>query len=417
MLARQIFALLLVIASCAPVLAQDSPDWPQWRGPTRDGQVLGRSWPTSLKKENFTQAWRVELGPGYPGPIVAKDRVFVAETKDKKFEVVRALDRATGKQIWESSWEGAMSVPFFARSNGDWIRSTPAYDGKNIYVGGMRDLLVCLDAATGKKNWQVDFAKENKTGLPAFGFVSSPVVDGDHVYVQAGASLAKVDKNTGKIAWQILKDSGGAYESAFSSPTFATIQGRKQLLVQTRVDLAGIDAADGTILWKQKVPAYKNMNILTPLVNGDSVFTSTYGEKSFRYDVKKKDDQFNVDLGWATKSQGYMSSPVLVNDHVYLHLKNQNFTCINLKTGKETWTTSERFGQYWSMAAQGDKILALDERGILYFIQANPEKFELIDQLKVSTQPSWGHLAISGNEVFIRELNAVAAYRWTDGKK
>ncbi len=417
MLARRLVALLLVLVSFTGARAQDFPDWNQWRGPTRDGQALGKTWPATLKKENFTQTWRVETGPGYPGPIVTKDRVFIAETKDKKFEVVRALDRATGKQIWESSWDGAMSVFFIARANGDWIRSTPACDGKSLYVGGMRDLLVCLDAETGKQRWQVDFMKEAKTGLPPFGFVSSPVVDGDHVYVQAGASLAKVDKNNGKIVWQVLKDTGSAYDSAFSSPTFATIQGRKQLLVQTRIDLAGVDSVDGTVLWKQKVPAYKNMNILTPLVFGDSIFTSTYGEKSFRYNVAKNDDKFGVDLAWAAKSQAYMSSPVIVNDHVYLHLKNQNAACINLKTGKETWTTAERFGQYWSMVAQGDKILALDERGILYCFQANPEKFELIDQIKISTQPTWGHLAVSGNEVFIRELNAVAAYRWTDAKK
>ena len=108
-----------------------------------------------------------------------------------------------------------------------------------------------------------------------------------------------------------------------------------------------------------------------------------------------------------------MSSPVVIGGHIYLHLQNQRFTCIELATGKSCWTTTP-FGKYWSLVANGDRILALDERGELLLIRANPEKFEQLDLRKISDDPTWAHLAVCGDEIFIRELNAMAAYRWRD---
>ncbi|MEK6247423.1 MAG: PQQ-like beta-propeller repeat protein, partial [Planctomycetales bacterium] len=189
-----ICALTLLISS----LANAEDTWPQWRGPTRDGKIEAQPWPSSLDKDHLTRSWRVELGASYSGPIVTRDRVFVTESKSSKYEVVRALDRSTGKELWKTQWEGALTVPFFASSNGSWIRATPAFDGERLYVAGMRDVLVCLDAETGKEIWRVDFMKRQRTSLPAFGFVSSPLVIGDHVFVQAGSAFTKLNKHTGK---------------------------------------------------------------------------------------------------------------------------------------------------------------------------------------------------------------------------
>jgi hypothetical protein len=111
-----------------------------------------------------------------------------------------------------------------------------------------------------------------------------------------------------------------------------------------------------------------------------------------------------------------MSSPVVIAGHAYLHLSNQRFTCIDLKTGARTWT-SKSFGKYCSLVAQGDRILALDERGILLLIKANPKAFELLDEMKISDADTWAHLAVSGDELYIRELNALAVYRWQASKK
>ena len=411
-----VFATACVICQVAAA-ADPSASWPQWRGPTRDGQAAASpAWPDRIDEATLVQKWRAELGPSYSGPIVAGDRVFITESRGKKSEVVQALSRSTGQQAWSAEWPGSMSVPFFAWENGDWIRATPAFDGESLYVAGMRDVLVCLDVASGKERWRVDFVKQFKSPLPAFGFVSSPLVDGEYVYVQAGASFVKLNRRTGETVWRSLTDAGGMNGSAFSSPFKATLAGQSQFLVQTRDRLVGVDESTGDELWSQKIEAFRGMNILTPVVVGNSIFTSSYGGKAWLYDVTREGDagakKMTVSERWQNKTQGYMSTPVVIDGFIYTHLKNQRFACLELATGKERWITTP-YGKYWSLVAQGKKILALDEQGELLLIQANPEKFELLGQRHVSDSPTWAHLAVCDDEVFVRDLKGLTVYRWS----
>jgi outer membrane protein assembly factor BamB len=303
-------------------------------------------------------------------------------------------------------------VPFFAKSNGDWIRSTPALDGDRLYVAGMRDVLVCLDARDGKEVWRKDFVKELKTPLPDFGFVCTPLVDGDAVYVQAAAGFVRLDKLTGEVVWRTLADQGGMWGSAFSSPSIATLAGQRQLLVQTRDQLAGVNLADGKVLWSQPIEAFRGMNILTPVAYHDTLFTSAYGGKTIGLKVAQAGGKFEVTQAWTHKAQGYMSTPVVINGIAYEHLKSQRLMAIEVETGRELWTASEGFGKYASLVAQGDRILALDQRGVLYLLRANPKQFDLLDKRRLSDAESWAHLAAAGEELFVRELNALTAYRW-----
>jgi len=407
---RKFSSTLALVISIASLCASD---WPQWRGPTRNGQFTGAAWPDKLDTNHLQRTWRVELGPSYSGPIVSGDRVFTTETKEKKFEIVTAFDRRTGKELWRAQWEGAMTVPFFAKANGDWIRATPACDGESLFVAGMRDVLVCLDTQTGKERWRFDFVKALKAPLPDFGFVCSPLVDGDHVYVQAGAGFVKLNKRTGEVVWRTLTDKGGMNGSVFSSPVFAELAGQRQLLVQTREKLAGVDPADGKVLWEQSVEAFRGMNILTPVVHQDTVFTSTYGGKTIGFKVAQAADKFTITQTWTHKSQGYMSTPVIIDGVAYEHLKSQRVMAIEVETGRELWTSDKSFGKYWSLVAQGDRILALDQRGQLFLFRANKEKFDLLDQRKLTDAETWAHLAVAGDELFVRELNGLAAYRWS----
>jgi len=402
---------LLVILANTTLLP--AADWPQWRGPTRDGQIRGPAWPGRIDTNHLQQVWRVALGPSYSGPIVAGDRVFTTETKDKKFEVVTAFDRNSGQELWRTRWEGALSVPFFAKSNGDWIRATPACDGERLFVAGMRDVLVCLDVQTGKEHWRFDFVTQLAAPVPDFGFVCSPLVDGDSVYVQAGASVVKLNKQTGKLQWRALQDQGGMWAGVFSSPIIATLGGQRQLIVQTREKLAGLTLDQGKVLWSQPVQAFRGMNILTPVVHQDMVFTSTYGGKTIGFQVRQADGKFTVTPAWTHKSQGYMSTPVVIDGVAYTHLKSQRVMAIEIATGRELWTSDKSFGKYLSLVAQGDRILALDQRGQLFLFRANQEKFDLLDQRTLTNAETWAHLAVAGAELFVRELNALVAYRWS----
>lgn len=415
-------ALILVALICSPALPAISADvptaetWNQWRGPTRDGQVAGPLWPATLSEGALKRSWTLPLGPSYSGPIVSADRVFVTETLDKSTEIVRALDRRTGKELWSHSWAGAMSVPFYAKSRGDWIRATPATNGKLVFVAGMRDVLVAVDAVTGKEQWSVDFVKKYGTKVPDFGLVCSPLLDGDAIFIQAANSLIRLKQDTGEVVWRSFEGKPGVMSAgSFSSPVLATVHGQRQLVVQSREALAGIDPETGRMLWSHPVPSYRGMNILTPTLHGDSVFTSSYQNRSWLFSISKADGAFNVQESWSNNAQGYMSSPVIIDGHAYLHMGNQRFTCIDLKTGVRVWN-SDSFGKYASLVAQGDRILALDERGYLLLIKADPKGFQLLDQRKVVAEDTWAHLAVCGDEVFVRELRAMSAFRWQSAK-
>ena len=402
------FAVVMLVAATAHA---ETP-WGQWRGPNRDGFVAAdRRWPDGLDESRLEKRWRLDLGPSYSGPVIAGRAVIVTETRDKKTEHVRALDRVSGQELWQASWEGSLKVPFFAASNGSWIRSTPCVDGDRVYVAGMRDVLVCLDVATGREIWRLDFMQDLKSPLPSFGFVSSPLVRGDHVFVQAGAGFVKLDKRTGKVVWRVLEDGGGMMGSAFSSPYPVELGGVPQILVQNRDDLAGIDPEAGTVLWRTKVEAFRGMNIVTPTVHDGKVFTTSYGGGSWLFAVDPARAEKPVEQVWRNKIQGYMSTPVVIGGHAYVHLRNQRFACLDLATGKEAWVTKP-FGRYWSLVAQGDRILALDETGELRLIRATPEQYDLVGTAKVATAESWAHLAVEGDEVYVRDLDGLSAYRW-----
>lgn len=409
-IALALLATTLMISS----VYSAEPDWLQWRGPTRDGQIheSAKPWPEKLTEGNLKKKWSVDIGEGYASPIVAGDRVITVETKSKKNEIVRAFNRNSGKQLWETSWAGSMKVPFFAAKNGSWVRSSPASDGKSVYVGGMLDVLVALDINSGEEKWTVDFPQREKTTKPQFGFVCSPLLDKESIYVQVGSALRKIRKDNGETMWKSLSDERAMFGSAFSSPVRAKIGKRDQIVVQTRMELAGVSPHDGKVIWKTPVKAFRGMNILTPTVIKDKVFTSTYGGGTFWYGVATQGNKQDVSSLWQHKVEGYMSSPVVVDGLVYMHGRDKRFHCIDPAQKKVLWSTGEVFGDYWSMVVNGKHILALDSRGYLLLIEASPEGFSTAGKIEVSGRPTWAHLVVCGDEVYIRDLKGLTAYNW-----
>ena len=409
---RHVQILLALVLFCMPASAADRAEWIQWRGADRRCEVAhGTKWPETLDDASLVELYRIPLEPGYSGPIVAQDRVFITETVNKEKEVVRALDRDTGKELWNAEWPGAMSVPFFAASNGSWIRATPIYDGQKLYVAGMLDVLVALDGATGKEVWRKDFKEEFGTKGQSFGFVCSPLIDGGFLYVQTSGGLVKLDCQTGAIVWRGLKEDGGMMGGAFSSPVMSTIAGTKQLVVQTRSRLCGVGMDGGEELWSLAMPTFRDMNILTPTVIGDRVFTSSYGGGATMIEVIRSETGFATKELWKNTTEAYMSSPVVVDGKIYLHLRNKRFSCIDPSTGESLWRTTP-FGGYWSIVLNESKMLALDESGDLRLINANPTEFQQVSERHVSDSSTWAHLAVADDQVFVRSLDALIVYRW-----
>jgi outer membrane protein assembly factor BamB len=414
-------ALLALAAGAAGGNAEDDPGfgpWPQWRGPTRDGRAPEPSWPADLAPETLREVWRVEeLGPSYSGPVADASRVYTTETVDGKHEVVRAFRRDTGEELWRVSWEGSMRVPFFAARNGSWIRSTPAVDDGALFVLGMRDVLHCLDAATGERRWSVDFPERFSTGVPPFGGVPSPLLTENHVFVQAGNAIVKLDRQTGATVWRSMVAAKGIMSAgAFSSPVLATLHGEPQLVVQSRTELAGLDPEDGSIRWSIPVRAFRGMNILTPTVFGDGVFTSAYGGRAQLLVIEEPQEEgggMAVRSAWDTAAQGYMTSPVVVEGHAYLFLRSERFGCLDLATGRKRWSSPPTGGDaYWSLAVQGDRILALSNRGMLRLVQADPTAYRVLAERQVTKSETWAHVAPAGSQLFVRARDELLAFSW-----
>lgn len=383
--------------------------WDQWRGPERDGSCKGRPWPADFP--GLREKWRLPLGASYSGPVTSGKLVFTTESKDRQFELAHAVEAATGKIVWTAQWEGHQGVPFFAAKNGDWIRSTPAVDGDTLYVSGMKDMLIALDTVTGKERWRADFPKELKASGQSFGYVCSPMLDGGALYTHTGAGFLKLDKSSGKVLWRSLDDGGGMMGGSFSSPVIATIAGRRQVVVQGRQELAGLDPDNGTVLWSQKVKAFRGMNIFTPVVQGDRLFTSAYDGTSQAWEVTGGAGLKST-LAWDHKSEGYMSTPVLIDGKIYMHQRNRRFACMDMATGTQHWVSDRKFGEYWSLVWQGNRILALDQSGTLFMILATPEKLEILAEKQLTKEQCWAHLAVDEGTLYVRELKALVAYQW-----
>lgn len=397
--------------------------WNQWRGPNRDTTFSGPAWPAKLNDSNLKLVWQHKLEPSYSGPVTDGKRIFTTETVGKREETTRAYDLKTGKQLWEVRWPGAMTVPFFAAANGSWIRSTPACDESRVYVVGILDVLVCFDSANGKELWRIDFANQFGTGKPDFGAVCSPLLDKDHLYIQAANSFFKIKKTDGAIVWRTMVEDGGMMSGGcFSSPTFATLGDRFQILVQSRVNLAGIDPENGKVLWQTEVPNFRGMNILTPIEFEDSVFTSSYNHQSFLYQVPTtfggKSPSENVSMAWSNPAKGYMSTPTVIQDHAYILLQNGRLACLSLKDGERKWTSPKAFGEYASFVTHGDRFLMLSNAGVLRLIKASTEDCEVISEVKLSEiDDSWAHIGMGTGaegqvQVYVRSLNGLHVFDW-----
>ena len=395
------------ICYASKTVFSDDSIWQNWRGPSRNGLVKGDAWPDSIDEKTLRSVWAKDFDDSYSGPVLTTESVFTTESQKGK-ERVYSVARTDGEINWKYEWDGAMSVPFFAARNGSWIRSTPATDGKTLFVGGIRDVLVALDCASGTERWRVDFGKIAGK-VPDFGMACSPLVDGEDIYIQAGKGVSKLNASDGSIVWNSLGDNGDMMSSgAFSSPVIQILNGKRQLIVQTRTKLAGLDLATGKADWSHDVAAFRGMNILTPTLWDNAIFTSSYGGRSILLEVP---NNASAKVRWDNKIEGYMSSPIIIDHFVYMHMKNKRFACMDLQTGKELWTTKP-FGEYWSMVSNGRQILALDQNGLLRLIAHNPAEFQLISERRVSEDEAWAHLAVDGSQIAVRSQKKLMLFDW-----
>ena len=371
--------LVLAIALTARIpTAGQAADWPQFLGRTRNGisseTGLLDKWPEGGPKV----LWRAPGGVGMSGLAISGGRLLTLVQKDGQ-QIVLALDAVTGKPHWQTPVASE-----YKNQMGNGPRATPAISGDQVFVFTGEGILAALAVRDGKVQWSHNVVEDLK-GKPAeYGMACSPLVVGEHVIVTAGvpgAAVVAYEKKGGKLAWKAGDDPAG-----YSSPALLHVGGREQIVAFTGPSAIGLAPNTGALLWRYPYVTDFDCNIATPLAVDGKVFVSS-GENhgSALLSLEKSGDEFAVKEAWT--SQGAASvlrnewqTSILLDGHLYgfdnvgsagpvTHL-----TCVNAAAGKRVWQ-QPRFGKGNLIAADG-KLWISTMKGELVVVRATPRAYD-----------------------------------------
>ncbi len=430
---------LPALTLCLVALAALAADWPQWRGPNRDGVSKDTGLLAKWPQGGPALAWTNDaLGLGYSAPAVVGDRVFVLGTRDKT-EYVFCLGTKDGKEVWPPAKLGP--VVAFPAGYGDGPRATPAVDGDHLYALGSQGDLVCVETRSGKEVWrknlQTDLGGEiNPVGgglsepKLGYGYSASPLVDGDRVVCVPGGkngTLATLDKKTGNVLWRSAELTD---QATYSPPVVAEVGGVRHYVQMLSTGVAGVAAREGKVLWNYKrMPrGYNNVVIPTPVVHDGHVFV-TVPDWNFRAEgelIKLSAD------GGAIKAEKVYNKREMVNrsggvvpvgGHLYGYSENkeagepQGLTCIDFKTGALKW--ADKGVERCSVTAADGKLFCFSEEdGTVTLAAASPEKFASLGSFKLpkaSKQPRgqgklWAHPVVANGCLYLRDQELLFCY-------
>jgi outer membrane protein assembly factor BamB len=387
-------------------------DWPQWRGPRRDGQSAGflapKVWPKQLKRQ-----WRVEVGEGHASPVVAMGCVFLLTRQGDK-EVVRALDLADGKPLWTQSYAAPFSMSLYAMSHGKGAKSTPAVADGRLFTLGIGNIFSAWDARSGRLLWQRDFAKRfTNTSMLYYGTADSPLVTRDLAVAYVGGrgegALVALDPASGRTRWEYTGDG-----AAYASPILADVRGTPQIVTQSQTACIGISPADGSRLWSIPFTTEYDQNIVTPVLLGDRIIFSGLGKGTFAYRLEKGPDGWSPVEVWHNEEMSmYMSSPVVVGERLFglANRRRGQFFLLDGATGKTLWTGDGRVGDNAAILRAGDLLLALTTGSELLVFKPQEDMVKAVARYQVADTPTWAHPALVGNKIIVKDRTSVTA--WT----
>jgi len=407
-------ALTLLTAS------SQGADWPQWRGPNRDGVVTDKAHPLDAIPAEPKVLWKIDAGPGQSSPVLAGNRLIFLDGKDGQ-ETAHCVDAATGKEIWASA-VGPMVE--FANAYGEGPRCTPLIDGDRVYVQSCGGEFHCLALADGKVQWKISFGADygvpflgNKSNDPEaketasrrHGNNGSAVIDGDRIFVPVGSTkkgtLIAFDKKTGKELWHSGEDN-----TAYSSVMVGTLAGVRQAVHLTADALMGVDVEKGNILWRVPLKTGAKRHVCTPVISGDTVTVASTSIGTLKFHIAKDAYGLRAEQAWAALPvKTVIGTPVLLGKYLYTlgPGSRADLVCLDFETGKPAWS-HPAFGDYASLTVVNDKILALNSTGELSVVKANPEKYDELGRAQICAK-TWASPAYSDGRIFVKDEKHLTA--------
>lgn len=422
-------AAWMLAASLAGIFAAQSgqtnlqaagPDWPQWRGPARNGVSPDTGLLRQWDAHGPALAWKsTGVGEGFSSVAVTGGRIYTSGDHGQE-QFVTALNQGDGKVLWSTkigpAWHDEFGGP----------RGTPTMDGDALYVVGTEGDLVCLDAATGKERWRRSLPSDfGGRVMSMWKFAESPLVDGNKVVVTPGgkdAGIVAMDKKTGKELWRsAIPDVGpkGKDGAAYASMVISEAAGVRQYVQLMGRGVVGVRASDGKFLWGYNKVANDVANIPTPVVRGDYVFTSSgYSTGAALLKLTRSGDGVKAEeVYWLEPRvfQNHHGGFVLVGDYLYGgHGHNKGFPiCIEFATGKVAWGGDIRNGGAGSAAvtyADGNLYFRY-QNGTMKLIEASPAGYKEKGSFEIpGANLSWSHPVVIGGKLYLREQNNLYAY-------
>jgi outer membrane protein assembly factor BamB len=383
-----------------------SVDWPQWRGPDRNGiskeTGLLAQWPRSGPSVVWSAAM---LGAGYGSVAVQGDRVWLQGLRNNQ-SVVSSLNRADGKPVWVR-----VLGPAGDNDRGPGPRSTPTIDGDRLYALSETGDLACLRTSDGTVVWQRNILKEFRAGNPYWLLSESPLVDGNLVIVSPGgrgAGIVALDKMSGKTVWTSKELSDGA---GYASPIIADVGGVRTIMNFTADAGVGVRATDGKLMWRNTQPANGTANIATPVYSDGKVFfTSSYGTGASLLGLKAAGNEVRAQEIYFTRDmKNHHGGVVLVNGHIYGY-NDSILTCLEFNSGKMVWR-DRSVGKGAVTYADGH-LYILSENNVVGLVEATPAGYREKGRFSIADQgwPSWAHPVVSGGRLYIRNQGTLTSY-------
>ena len=385
-------------------------DWPQWRGPNRDGTLASfaepKTWPDQLKPK-----WRVNVGIGYSTPLLVNKRIYVL-ARQGDMEVVRCLDFDTGNRIWSDAYAAPYTMNPAARAHGMGPKSTPLFHAGKLFTLGISGILSSYEAESGKLRWRREFSAEFKSTSPLFGTATSPVAEGGLVIAHVGGhdsgALTAFDADTGKTVWAWNGDG-----PAYASPIVVTLGGIRQIVTQSQKYIVGVSAVDGKLLWNLPFATAYVQNIITPLLFKDTLIVSGLDKGVMALKLALSDGKWQAEKVWENPAVAfYMSNPVLHNQVLFgmSHKNRGQFVALDATTGKTLWTTAGREGENAALLSAGDKLFLLTDAAELIVARASGAAFEPLRRYTVAGSPTWANPLLSGKCLLVRDAGSLALW-------
>jgi len=390
--------------------AAAAAEWPQWRGPNRDGVAAGVSAPAAWPKE-LKQQWKVTVGTGHSSPVVSEGRVYQFARQGDD-EVLIALDAATGRELWKTP---GLAVPYemnpAARGHGKGPKSTPVVAGGRVYTLGIAGTLSAHDAKTGKLVWRKEFSKQYPQTSPLYGTAMSPVVEGGLLIAHVGGhdkgALTAFNAATGEVKWSFEPDG-----PAYSSPVVARFGGERQVVTFTQKEFVSVRAATGELLWKLPAKTMYDTNSNTPVVHGDTIIFSPEGKGIVAVRPVRQGANWVAQEVWANAdNELYMNTPVVHGGLLFglsARRKGQ-FFAIDAATGKTVWQSEGRAGENAALLNVGGTLLALTNDAGLLVLPADAKAFAPAARYTVATSPTWAHPVFLGDRILVKDETTLAS--------